>query len=228
MKKSDNMPWYEGSSLLYTLETTYIGSDHNHIDARFPVQWVIRPHSDEYHDFRGFAGRVSSGVFKPGDDVVVLPSGFTSKIKGIYTYEGEIKEAFSPMSVAITLEDEIDISRGDMIAKPDNQPESTQQVEVMMCWFDDKKKLEPRGKYVLRHNSRETVCLAKEVRYKIDINTLHKIEDDLEIGLNEIGRVVLQTQQPLFLDSYKKNRETGALILIDEQTNNTVAAGIIL
>lgn len=226
--KSDKMPWFQGASLLYTLETTYIWSDHNHVDARFPVQWVIRPHSDEYHDFRGFAGRVASGVFKPGDEIIALPSGFTSKIKGIYTFEGEVKEAFAPMSVSITLEDEIDISRGDVIAKPENQPTSTQDVEVMMCWFDDKNKLNPRGKYIVRHNTRETKCMVREVRYKIDINTLHKIEDDLEIGLNEIGRVVLHTQQALFVDPYKKNRETGALVLIDEQTNNTVAAGIIL
>lgn len=226
--KSTKMDWFQGSPLLYTLETTYIGSDHNHVDARFPVQWVIRPHSDEYHDFRGFAGRVASGIFKPGDEVVALPSGLVSKIKSIHTFEGEIEEAFSPMSVAITLRDEIDISRGDIIAKPTNQPESTSQVEVMLCWFDDKKKLQARGKYVLRHNTRETQCMIEGVRYKVDINTLHKIDDDLTVGLNEIARVVLRTQQPLFIDPYKKNRETGAVILIDEQTNNTVAAGIIL
>ncbi len=226
--RSEKMDWFQGSPLLYTLETTYIGSDHNHVDARFPVQWVIRPHSDEHHDFRGFAGRVASGVFKPGDEVVALPSGIVSRIKSIHTLEGGVTEAYSPMSVAITLEDEIDISRGDIIAKPDNQPENTRNVEIMLCWFDDKKKLQPRGKYILRHNTRETQCIVEEVRYKVDINTLHKVENDADIGLNEIGRVVLRSQQSLFIDPYMKNRETGSLILIDEQTNNTVAAGIIL
>ncbi|MEM9399786.1 MAG: sulfate adenylyltransferase subunit CysN [Verrucomicrobiota bacterium] len=226
--KSDNMPWYQGASLLYTLETVYIGSDHNHVDARFPVQTVIRPHSDEYHDFRGFAGRVASGVFKPGDEVIAMPSGFSSKIKNIHTYDGNIQEAFSPMSVAITLEDEIDISRGDIIAKPNNQPEVGQDIDLMICWFDDKKKLQPRGKYILRHTTKETKCMVKEVRYKVNINTLHKIEDDHAFDLNEIGRISIRTQTPLFYDSYKKNRQTGSVILVDEFTNNTVAAGMII
>ena len=225
--KSVNMPWYDGGSLLYTLETAYIGSDVNHVDPRFPVQYVIRPQTTEWHDYRGFAGRVASGVFKPGDEIVALPSGFTSRIKSINTMKDDVKEAFSPMSVAITLEDEIDISRGDMIAKPNNMPTTTQDLDVMLCWFHEKP-IAPNGRYVLRHTTRDCKALIKEIRYKIDINTLHKNEKDLKLGMNDIGRVKLRTTVPLFVDSYATNRNTGGLILIDEQTNNTVAAGMIL
>lgn len=226
--KSDKMPWYQGPSLLYHLETVYIGSDRNHVDARFPVQWVIRPHSDEYHDFRGYAGRVSSGVFKPGDDIVVQPSGFTSKIKAIYADEKEIDEAFSPMSVAIRLEDEIDISRGDLISKPNNPPEATQDIEAMICWFSAEAPLAIRGKYVLRHTTNEVKAMVKEVKYKMNINNLHKIEDDLTFNLNDIGRISLRTSKPIAADSYQNNRATGSFVLIDEQSNQTVAAGMIL
>jgi len=225
--KSANMPWYEGGSLLHTLETTYIGSDVNHIDPRFPVQYVIRPQTTEWHDYRGFAGRVASGVFKPGDEVVALPSGFTSRIKSITTMQDDVKEAFSPMSIAMRLEDEIDISRGDMIAKPNNLPTTTQDIEVMLCWFHDKP-LNPAGRYFVRHTSRECQAKIKEVVYKIDINTLHKVEGDKKIGMNDIGRVRLRTTVPLFADAYATNRNTGGLILIDPDTNNTVAAGMIL
>jgi sulfate adenylyltransferase subunit 1 len=225
--KSANMPWYDGGSLLHTLETTYIGSDVNHIDPRFPVQYVIRPQTTEWHDYRGFAGRVASGVFKPGDEIVALPSGFTSRIKSITTMNDAVKEAFSPMSVAMTLEDEIDISRGDMLAKPNNMPTATQDLDVMLCWFHEKP-LAPNGRYFLRHTTRDCKALVKEVRYKVDINTLHKVEDDLTIGMNDIGRVKLRTTVPLFVDPYANNRNTGGLILIDEHTNNTVAAGMIL
>ena len=226
--KSDKMPWYQGPALLYHLETVYIGSDHNHVDARFPVQWVIRPHSDEYHDFRGYAGRVASGVFKPGDDIVVEPSGFTSKIKAIYADEQEIEEAFSPMSVAIRLEDEIDISRGDMIAKPNNPPEATQDIEAMICWFSAEAPLAMRGKYILRHTTKEVKAMVKQVHYKININNLHKIEDDLEFKLNDIGRISLRTSNQVAADSYQTNRTTGSFVLVDEQTNQTVAAGMIV
>ena len=226
--KSDKMSWYQGPSLLYHLETVYIGSDRNHVDARFPVQWVIRPHSDEYHDFRGYAGRVSSGVFKPGDDIVVQPSGFTSKIKAIYADEKEVDEAFSPMSVAIRLEDEIDISRGDLIAKPNNPPESTQDIEAMICWFSAEAPLAVRGKYVLRHTTNEVKAMVKEVKYKMNINNLHKIEDDLTFQLNDIGRISLRTSKPIASDPYQNNRATGSFVLIDEQANQTVAAGMIL
>ena len=227
VEKSGRMPWYHGSSLLYTLETVYIGSDQNHVDARFPVQFVIRPQTTEHHDFRGFAGRVASGVFKPGDEVIALPSGFTSRIKAVRTFAGEVQEAFSPMSVALTLHDELDISRGDMIAKPNNMPVSSQDIEVMVCWFSEQK-LRPNGRYVVRHTTREARCLIKHVRYKIDINTLHKLEQDLDIGMNDIARVQLRTTAPLFHDTYRRNRQTGSLVLIDEGTNNTVAAGMIL
>jgi sulfate adenylyltransferase subunit 1 len=219
--KSANMPWYDGGSLLHTLETTYIGSDLNHVDARFPVQYVIRPQTTEWHDYRGFAGRVASGVFKPGDEIVAMPSGFTSRIKSITSAQDDIKEAFSPMSIAMTLEDEIDISRGDMIAKPNNMPTATQDLDVMLCWFHEKP-LAPNGRYFLRHTTRDCKVLIKEVRYKIDINTLHKMEGDVKIGMNDIGRVRLRTTVPLFADPYSINRHTGGLILIDPDGDDFV------
>lgn len=227
VEKSERTPWYRGASLLYTLESVYIASDANHVDARFPVQHVIRPHLAEYHDFRGFAGRVASGVFKPGDEITVLPSGFNARIKTIHTMDGDVAEAFGPMSVALTLDREIDISRGDMIAKPNNLPRSSQDLEVMVCWFSDQK-LRPNGRYVVRHTTREARCLVKSVRYKVDINTLHKIENTSDVEMNDIARLELRTTAPLFHDPYKRNRHTGSLILIDEGTNNTVAAGMIL
>ena len=227
VEKSPNMPWYEGPTLLYHLEHVYIGPDANQVDARFPVQWVIRPQSDKYHDFRGYAGKVASGVFKPGDEVLILPSGFTSRIKGIHTMDGDLDEAFYPQSVSITLDDEIDISRGDMIVKPQNQPKVGQDLDLMLCWFSDHKKLCPGAKYVLRHTTREVKALVKEVSYKVNVNTLHKIEDEHELGLNDIGRVLLRTSSPLFFDSYRRNRNTGGIILIDEFSNETVAAGMI-
>jgi sulfate adenylyltransferase subunit 1 len=228
VEKSANMPWYQGPTLLYHLETVYIGADANHVDARMPVQWVIRPHSDKWHDFRGFAGRIAGGVFKPGDEVRVLPSGFASKIKAIHTMDGELKEAFTPMSVAMTLEDEIDISRGDMIVKPNNLPQPRQDVEAMICWFSAEKTLAGRGKFVLRHTTNEVKAIVTEVKYKVNINTLHKIEDDITLSLNDIGRISLRTSAPLIADSYKTNRITGSFVLIDEQTNETVASGMII
>ncbi|MEO0332997.1 MAG: sulfate adenylyltransferase subunit CysN, partial [Bacteroidota bacterium] len=222
--KSDSMPWYEGGSLLYTLENVQISSDYNFVDSRFPVQRVIRPQSDTYHDYRGYAGRIAGGVFKPGDEVIVLPSGLTSKIASIATIDGELEEAFAPMSVSMTLEDDIDTTRGDMIAKPDNQPQVGQDIDLMICWLNEKK-LTPRGKYAIKHTSKDARCIVKEVKYKVNINTLHRMEDDLEIGLNDIGRISIRTTTPLLYDSYKANRTTGSLILIDEFTNETVGAG---
>jgi sulfate adenylyltransferase subunit 1 len=225
--KSTHMPWYQGGSLLYTLESIYIGSDANHIDARLPVQTVIRPNSDAFHDFRGFAGRVAGGVFKVGDPVVALPGGLTTHVKSLHVHGEPVTEVFSPMSVVMTLADEIDISRGDMIVKPNNQPQAEREFEAMVCWFSEQK-LQPGGKYILRQTTREVKCVVKDVRYKVNINTLHRAEGDLEIGMNDIGRIHIRTAKPLFFDSYKRNRNTGSLILIDEFTNATVAAGMIL
>lgn len=225
--RSDNMPWYGGSTLLYTLENVQVDSDYNHVDSRFPVQWVIRPQSTEYPDYRGYAGRVAGGVFKPGDEIIALPSGFTSKVKTVETFEQEEDEVFQPMSVSMTLEDDIDISRGDMIAKPDNQPNVGQDIDLMVCWLN-KEPLDPNGKYAIKHTTKDARCLIKEVKYKVNINTLHRVEGDKEIGLNDIGRIHIRTTEPLFYDSYKRNRTTGSIILIDEFTNETVGAGMIL
>ena len=229
VEKSTHTPWYQGGTLLYHLETVYIGADHDQVNARFPVQWVVRPHSDSYHDFRGYAGRIAGGVFKSGDEVLVMPSGFKTRIDRIYGPNlEEIEEAFYPMSVNMTLEDEIDISRGDMISKPNNPPDTGQDISAMICWFSQDSSLQVRGKYILRHTTNEVKAMVREVSYKVDINTLHKIEDDLNMDLNSIGRITLRTSKPLFYDSYKINRNSGSFILVDEQSNQTVAAGMIV
>jgi sulfate adenylyltransferase subunit 1 len=225
--RSKNMTWFEGPTLLYQLENIHIASDNNHIDARFPVQYVVRPMSNEYHDYRGFAGRVAGGVFKKGDKVVVLPSGFTTKVKSIDLFGADVKEAFSPMSVTMTLEDEIDISRGDMIVRENNQPQVSQDIDMMVCWFNAKP-LQLNGKYMIKHTSRDARCVVKEITYKMDINTLHRMEDDKEIRMNDIGRIKIRTTVPLFFDKYRTNRFTGSVILIDEGTNETVGAGMIV
>ncbi len=227
VNRSEKTKWYQGETLMHTLETIHIGSDQNHIDCRFPVQTVIRPHSDEFHDYRGYAGRIAGGVFKPGDDVMVLPSGFSSKIKSIDTFEGPLKEAFAPMSVTLRLEDDIDISRGDMIVRPNNQPESTQDLDVMLCWLNHRGPM-PGAKYTIRHTSNEARCMIKNILYKVDINTLHRMEDDKDIKGNDIARVQIRTTKPLLVDSYNDNRNTGSIILVDEATNETVAAGMII
>jgi sulfate adenylyltransferase subunit 1 len=224
--RGSNMNWYQGPTLMYLLENIHIAGDINHIDRRMPVQYVIRPHTTEHHDYRGFAGRLASGVFRKGDQVQVLPSGFSSTIKGIHIGGQEVEECFAPQSVAITLEDEIDISRGDMLVSPNNQPETTQDLDVMLCWFNERP-LQPGGKYALKHTTRDARCMVKEVTYKMDINTLHKAEDK-HIGMNDIGRVKLRTTVPLAVDTYKRNRHTGSLILIDEGTNETVAACMVV
>lgn len=227
VNKSENMAWYEGSTLLYTLENIHIASDQNHIDCRFPVQTVIRPKQDEYHDFRGYAGRVAGGVFKKGDEVAVLPSGFTSKIQGIHTMTGEVEEAFAPMSVAITLEDDIDVGRGDMIVRDQNRPDVSQEVDIMLCWFNQKGPM-PRAKFTLMHASNEVKAMINKIHYKLDINTLHRDEEDADIKMNDILRVSVRTTKPLMKDSYRKNRLTGSVILVDDSTNETVAAGMII
>ncbi len=225
--KSENMDWFEGSSLLYHLENVYVGGDENHVQARFPVQWVIRPQSEKFHDFRGFAGRVAGGVFKPGDDVTVMPSGFSTKVKKVYQDESELEQAYAPQSVTITLEDEIDLSRGDMLVKANNPPQQGQDIEAMICWFSNTN-LNPKGKFIIRHTTKETKAIVQAISYKIDINTLRKEEDTSSFALNEIGRISLRTASPLFYDSYNQNRQTGSFILIDPGTNETVAAGMIL
>ena len=228
VERSKEMPWYEGPTLMYYLENVHISSDHNFIDCRFPVQFVVRPYSDEYHDYRGYAGRLAGGVFRKGDEVMVLPSGFSSKIAKIDSFDGEMEEAFPPQSVTLLLEDDIDISRGDMIVRVNNKPEVSQDLEVMLCWFDHTKPLTPRGKYIIRHTTQEAKCMVKEIRYKLDINTLHREKEGFEIKSNDIARVVLRSTKPLFFDKYRQNRITGSIILIDEGTNNTVGAGMII
>ncbi|MBS1546194.1 MAG: GTP-binding protein [Bacteroidetes bacterium] len=227
VNRSTRMDWYQGSTLMYLLENIHIAGDRNHIDRRFPVQHVIRPMTEEWHDFRGFAGQIAGGIFRVGDAVQILPSGFQSTIKSIHLGEREVQEAFAPQSVVITLADEIDISRGDMITGVINPPKSSQDVEVMLCWLNERP-LQPNGKYSVKHTSRDARCMIKEVAYKMDINTLRKHEEDKHIGMNDIGRVMVRTTVPLHFDSYVRNRNTGSLILIDEATNETVAAGMIV
>ena len=225
--RSKNMTWYEGSTLMHLLENVHIGSDENHIDCRFPVQYVIRPQSKEFPDYRGYAGRIAGGIFKAGDKIKILPSGIESKIKSIDTFNGEINHAFAPMSVCITLEDDIDISRGDMLVREHNQPFIGQELDLMICWMNSKKLL-VKGKYTIKHTSQNARCIIQEIRYKIDINTLHRIEDKKEIGLNDIGRIAIKTTKPLFYDKYSRNRNTGSIIIVDEATNETVGAGMII
>jgi len=227
VNRSEKMSWYEGSTLLYTLENLHIGSDYNHIDCRFPVQTVIRPKMAPYHDFRGYAGRIAGGVFKPGDEITVLPSGFISKIKSIETFNGPLSEAFAPMSVVIQLTDDVDVSRGDMLVRSNNQPDLNQDIEIMMCWLDNKAP-HPKSKYIIKHTTSEAKAIIKNIRYKLDVNTLHRNVENLNIGMNDVARVQLRTTKPLLTDAYRKNRTTGSIILIDESTHETVAAGMII
>ena len=227
VNKSSNMPWYQGAPMLHTLETMHISSDINKVDARFPVQTVLRPQSEGFIDYRGYAGRVASGIFRKGDDVTVMPSGFTSKIKTIDTLDQELEEAYAPMSVSITLEDDIDISRGDMIVRSNNKPEPSQDIEVMLCWLNNAS-AKPRSKYTIKHTSNDQKAMIKEVVYKYNINTLERINDDKEINMNDICKVKIRTTKPLMVDAYRENRTTGSIILVDDATNETVAAGMIV
>lgn len=225
--RSKKMDWYNGPTLMYLLETIYIASDSNHIDPRFPVQFVIRPQTKEFPDYRGYAGRIAGGSFRPGDDIVVLPSGFSSKIKTIDIFGKSLDMAHTPQSVTITLEDDIDISRGDMIVRQNNQPRSDQNIDMMICWLNERP-MQLRGKYALQHTTNDVRCMVTDVKYKIDINTLDRETEDKQIGMNDIGRITIRTTKPLHFDSYRKNRITGSVVLIDEGTNETVCAGMII
>lgn len=224
--RSENMPWYSGPTLMHHLEHVHVASDRDLIDARFPVQYVIRPKSDEFHDYRGYAGQVAGGVLKPGDEVVVLPSGMTSRIARIDLFDQEITEAFPPMSVTVHLEDDVDVSRGDMIARVKNAPTPSQDIDAMICWMTTAP-LQPRQKLAIKHTTRTGRALVKDIQYRLDVNTLHRDQETKELGVNEIGRVTLRTTVPLLADPYSKNRTTGSFILIDEATGVTVGAGMI-
>ena len=226
--QSANMPWYEGPSLLSHLEQLHITSDRNLVDVRFPVQYVIRPQSATFPDYRGYAGKVAGGVLKAGDEVMVLPSGYTTRIAGIDTADGPVAEAYPPMSVTLRLDDDLDISRGDMICRPANQPTMTQDLEAIVCWMDEQRRLSAGAKYALKHTTRSVRALVKQLHYRIDINTLHRDESAEDLGLNDIGRIQLRTTQPVLADPYSRNRQTGGFILIDEATNRTAAAGMII
>jgi bifunctional enzyme CysN/CysC len=226
--RSPRMPWYEGPSLLHHLEHVHIASDRNLVDVRFPVQYVIRPQSTVVRDFRGYAGQVASGVLKPGDEVMVLPSGLTTRIASISTAAGEVDEAFPPMSVTIRLADELDVSRGDMICRPHNAPAVAQNIEAMICWMDESRPLKVGAKYAIKHTTRAARAVVRDLYYRLDVNSLHRDESATELSLNEIGRVRLRTTVPLLCDQYRRNRTTGGFIIIDETTNRTVGAGMII
>ena len=227
VERSTTMDWYDGPTLMYLLEHIHITNDRDFSNPRFPVQYVIRPQRKEYHDYRGYAGRVAGGVFKPGDDVKILPSGLTSKIKSIDSMGKQLDVAFPPQSVTITLEDDVDISRGDVIVNAANESKVSQDITMKFCWLNEKA-LVPNGKYTVRHTTKETRCIVKSVDFKINVNNLEKIDDDKTVGLNEIGQMTIKTMQPLAYDAYNSNRVSGSLVLVDEATNETVCAGMIV
>ena len=227
VNRSENMPWYQNAPLLHTLETIHITSDNNMVDARFPVQTVLRPQDDENHDYRGYAGSIAGGIFRVGDEVRLLPSGFESKIKSINRYDQEVEEAYEGMSIAMTLEDDIDLSRGDMIVKRNNLPTKDQRLTAMICWFNENP-ARPRAKYVLKHTSNEPMAMITDIEYKVDVNTLHRITDDNEIKMNDICKVKIRTTSAIMMDEYSRNRKTGSFILIDSATNETVAGGMLV
>jgi sulfate adenylyltransferase subunit 1 len=227
VERSETMEWYDGPTLMYLLENIYISSDLNYVDGRFPVQYVIRPQSAEFHDYRGYAGRIASGTFQAGDKVVVLPSGFTSTIKSVDTMKKSLEQAFAPQSVVLTLEDDIDISRGDMIVKENKKPEVSQDIDMMVCWLSETP-MALNHKYSLKHTTNDAKCIIKDLPYKININTLEKNYDDKSLTLNEIGRISIRTTKPLYFDPYRRNRVTGSVILVDEASNINVGAGMIV
>jgi bifunctional enzyme CysN/CysC len=230
VERSGNMPWYDGPSLLHHLEHVHIASDRNLIDVRFPVQYVIRPHASsdpELHDYRGYAGQVAGGVLKPGDEVLHLPSGFKTRITKIELAGKPVDEAFPPMSVTLLLDDDVDISRGDLICRPNNRPKVAQDIEGMVCWMSSDRPLTARSRLIVKHTTRTVKGIVDELLYRIDVNTLHRDESATQLGLNEIGRVRMRVTQPLFVDAYSRNRQTGGLILIDEATNTTVGTLMI-
>jgi len=227
VNRSEKMDWYQGATLLYNLENIHIGSDENHIDARFAVQTVIRPRSDEYHDFRGYAGRLDGGIIRVGDELQILPGGLKSVVNQIYLGDNSIDEAYAPMSVTLTLKENIDISRGNMLVKPNNQPEKVREFNAMLCWFNEKP-LNPNSKYILRHTTADAICKVQEVIYKMDISTLTRNIVDETISMNDIFKARIKTNIDLFIDTYKINRKTGSFIFIDEATNETVAGGMII
>jgi bifunctional enzyme CysN/CysC len=227
VERSGRMPWYQGSSLLYYLENVHVASSRNLIDCRFPVQWVVRPMSERWHDYRGYAGQVASGVFKVGDEVTVVPSGETTHVEGIDTFDGPLEEAYPPMSVTLRLADEVDVSRGDMICRTHNHPTPTRELEAMVCWMSERP-LEPQRRYRIKHTTRTALAKVETLRYRIDVNTLHRDQEAPTLELNEIGRVGLRLSSPLLVDEYRSNRTTGSFIIIDESTNETVGAGTVL
>ena len=228
VERSARMPWYQGPSLLHHLENVHVASDRNLVDARFPVQYVLRPQSHARRDFRGYAGQLAGGVLRAGDEVMVLPSGFTTRVSSVETADGPVEQAFPPMSVVVRLEDEIDVSRGDMICRVHNQPRVTQDIEATVCWMDESSPLVPGKKYGIKHTTRSARCVVRDLQYRLDINTLHRDTGASSLALNEIGRVRLRTTQPLLCDDYARNRATGGFILIDEADNRTVGAGMVL
>jgi bifunctional enzyme CysN/CysC len=227
VERGEHSPWYGGPPLLWHLEHLHVASDRNMIDVRFPVQWVIRPQTDEYHDYRGYAGQVASGVLKPGDEVLVLPSGASSRIDRIETFDGPVDEAFPPMSVVVHLTDDVDVSRGDVLCRPHNHPEPTREIDAMLCWMTEQP-LQAGARLQIKQTTRNARVVCDELRYRLDVNTLHRDLAATELQLNDIGRVKLRTSAPMIVDPYRRNRATGSFILIDEATNNTVAAGMVL
>ena len=226
--RSPNTPWYGGAALLHHLETVYTASDDNLIDTRFPVQYVIRPHTREHHDFRGYAGTVAGGVLRVGDELLVLPSGMPATIAGIDTFAGPVESAGHGTAAVVTLAEQVDISRGDMLCRPNNQPMATQDLEAMVCWLDDRAPLRVRGMYGLKHTTRTLRAMVTDIRYELDITTLHRDTTATSVAMNGIARVALRTTEPVFVDDYHRNRATGSFVLVDEQTNATAAAGMVI